>query len=293
MPSADSLSLPSTVASLGRPEREIVPRRFEVRQARYPPPRSRGSRPCERLGRLAAVAAGVFSTCCTQGAPASTTVPFLPFSAQNGELGVPMQIILLLTALTALPAIVVSLTPFLRITVVLHFLRQALGTQTVPSNQVLVGLALFLSGLAVQPAIEQIYRDSWRPMDEGKITAEEAWTKAEGPIRSFLQRFAREREVGLFLDLTQTPPPAKPEDVPLRILMPAYTLSELRASFQIGVVLFLPFLVIDLVVASVTLSAGMVQLPPIMVSAPLKILLFVVADGWDLVIGSLFRSFRT
>lgn len=228
------------------------------------------------------------------GASTSTGPSLLTVSPKGGvELGVPMQIVALLTALTALPAIIVSLTPFLRITVVLHFLRQALGTQTVPSNQVLVGLALFLSALTVQPVIEQIYRESWHPLDSGKLTVEEAWARAEVPVRSFLQRFAREREVALFLELTGMPAPAKPEDVPLKILMPAYTLSELKASFQIGVVLFLPFLVIDLVVAAVTLSAGMVQLPPIMVSAPLKILLFVVADGWDLVIGSLVRSFRT
>jgi flagellar biosynthetic protein FliP len=206
-------------------------------------------------------------------------------------LGVPMQIILLLTLLTVLPAVLMCVTPFLRTVVVLHFLRQALGTQTTPSNQVLVGLALFLALLVVQPVGQQVYQESWQPLEDGQITAGEAWDKATPPIKTFLLKFAREKDIQLFTELSHAPAPATPSDVPLGTLVPAYVLSELKAAFQIGAVLFLPFLVIDLVVASVTLSVGMVQLPPVMVSAPFKILLFVLVDGWNLVVGSLVKSF--
>lgn len=209
----------------------------------------------------------------------------------NSALSTPLQITLLLTALTLLPAAIMSLTPFLRITVVLHFLRQALGTQTTPSNQVLVGLALFLSLLIMKPVISEMYTRGWEPLERGEVTTAQAWDNASQPLRTFLLRFAREKDIALFLELTHTPPPATPAGLDLRILMPAYILSELKAGFQIGAVLFLPFLVIDLVVASVTLSVGMVQLPPVMVSAPFKILLFVLVDGWNLVVGSLVRSF--
>jgi len=209
----------------------------------------------------------------------------------GASLGVPMQIVLLLTLLTLLPAILMSVTPFLRISVVLHFLRQALGTQTAPSNQVLVGLAMFLSLLVVGPVAQEIYQKSWAPLEGGQIDATEAWNRAADPMKTFLLRFAREKDIKLFVDLSHAPEPAKPADVSMTVLVPAYVLSELKTSFQIGAVLFLPFLVIDLVVASVTLSVGMVQLPPVMISAPFKILLFVLVDGWNLVIGSLVRSF--
>jgi flagellar biosynthetic protein FliP len=208
------------------------------------------------------------------------------------SLGVPMQIVLLLTLLTLLPAILMSVTPFLRVVVVLHFLRQALGTQTTPSNQVLVGLALFLALFVVQPVGQEVYQKSWQPLESGQITATEAWDRASVPIKTFLLRFAREKDIQLFVELSHSPAPAKPADVPLTALVPAYVLSELKVAFQIGAVLFLPFLIIDLVVASVTLSVGMVQLPPVMISAPFKILLFVLVDGWNLVVGSLVRSFN-
>jgi flagellar biosynthesis protein FliP len=209
----------------------------------------------------------------------------------GGSLGVPMQIVFLLTLLTLLPAILMSVTPFLRVIIVLHFLRQALGTQTAPSNQVLVGLAVFLSLLVMQPVAEQVYHTGWEPLEGGRISASQAWDQASVPIKAFLLRFAREKDIKLFVELSHSPAPAKPSDVPLSVLAPAYVLSELKAAFQIGAVLFLPFLIVDLVVASVTVSVGMVQLPPVMVSAPFKILLFVLVDGWNLVIGSLVRSF--
>jgi flagellar biosynthesis protein FliP len=209
----------------------------------------------------------------------------------GAQLGVPLQILLLMTALTLLPAVVMSITPFLRITIVLHFLRQALGTQTAPSNQVLVGLSLFLTMLIVQPVVSDIYHRAWTPLESGQITADEAFAEGGRPLKTFLLRFAREKEIRLIVDISKTPAPRTPDELELRVLIPAYILSELRIGFQIGAVLYLPFLVIDLVVAAVTLSIGMVQLPPVMVSAPFKILLFVLVDGWNLVVGSLVKSF--
>ena len=212
--------------------------------------------------------------------------------SKSGEsLGVPMQIVILLTLLTLLPAVVMSITPFLRITIVLHFLRQALGTQTMPSNQVLVGIALFLTLLIISPVAGDIYHQAWEPLQNNQLTADQAFDAGARPLKAFLIRFAREKDVKLFVEISHAPAPHSPSDLDLKILVPAYILSELKAGFQIGAVLFLPFLVIDMVVASVTLSIGMVQLPPVMISAPFKILLFVLADGWNLVIGSLMKGF--
>jgi len=207
------------------------------------------------------------------------------------SLGSPMQIILLLTALTVLPAIIMSVSPFLRIVVVLHFLRQALGTQTTPSNQVMIGLSLFLAMLIMQPVATDIYQHAWQPVEQGKLTWQQGFDEGAKPLSKFLIRFARERDVKLFLEISHQPAPRSPADLGLSVLVPAYILSELKAGFQIGAVLYLPFLIIDVVVASVTLSIGMVQLPPVMVSAPFKILLFVLVDGWNLVVGSLMKSF--
>jgi len=202
-----------------------------------------------------------------------------------------MQIVLLLAALTLLPAIIMSVTPFLRITLVLHFLRQALGTQTAPSNQVLLGLALFLTTLIMQPVTSQLADTVWGPLQRGDITLDQAADKAAPTLKQFLSKYTREKDVALMLELSKQGSPNSVSDLDLRVLVPAYVLSELRTGFQIGAVLFLPFLVIDLVVASITLAIGMVQLPPVMVSAPFKILLFVLVDGWNLVIGSLVKTF--
>jgi flagellar biosynthetic protein FliP len=211
--------------------------------------------------------------------------------AGSAALSAPMQIVLLLTLLTLLPAAVMCVTPFLRITVVLHFLRQALGTQTAPSNQVLLGLALFLTIVVMSPVASDIYHQAWEPLAAGKVTEQQAADQAARPLRVFLLRFAREKDIRLFVEAARQPAPRTPQDLSLTVLIPAYILSELKTGFQIGAVLFLPFLVIDLVVASVTLSVGMVQLPPVMISAPFKVLLFVLVDGWTLVVGSLLKSF--
>lgn len=206
-------------------------------------------------------------------------------------LSLPMQIAVSLTLLTLLPAAVMCITPFLRITIVLHFLRQALGTQTTPSNQVLVGLALFLTIVITQPVAMDIYNNAWSPLERGEIAAQTAMDRGSAPLKTFLAKFVREKDVRLFVEVAKAPTPRTPSDLQLSVLIPAYILSELKTGFQIGAVLFLPFLIIDLVVASVTLTIGMVQLPPVMISAPFKILLFVLVDGWNLVVGSLLKSF--
>lgn len=226
---------------------------------------------------------------------AATAEPLSLLGISTGKTGssvsVPMQIVILMTLLTLLPGAVMSITPFLRITVVLHFLRQALGTQSTPSNQVLLGLALFLTIVIMQPVAADMYHQGWEPLEAGQVTTQQAMDQAARPLRNFLVRFARERDIRLFVEISHAPAPHTPADLDLKVLIPAYILSELKTGFQIGAILFLPFLVIDLVVASVTLSVGMVQLPPVMISAPFKILLFVLVDGWNLVVGSLMRSF--
>ena len=214
-------------------------------------------------------------------------------AGKGGSLSMPMQIVILLTLLTLLPAIVMSITPFLRITIVLHFLRQALGTQSTPSNQVMIGMALFLTMLVIQPVAMDMYHQGWEPLQSNKITSDQAFDAGMKPLKTFMLRFAREKDVKLFLEMSHAAKPRNADDLTLSVLIPAYITSELKAGFQIGAVLFLPFLIIDLVVASVTLSIGMVQLPPVMISAPFKILLFVLADGWNLVLGSLMKGFYT
>jgi flagellar biosynthetic protein FliP len=203
----------------------------------------------------------------------------------------PWTILILLTALTVIPALLLSMTPFVRILVVFHFLRQALGTETAPSNQVLIGLALFLTYFLMQPVGAQIFQAAVVPMESGHVTVGQALEDAAGPMRTFMLKFTREKDLATFVTIAKLPQPRNPQDLPLRVVVPAYMISELEAGFQIGLVLFLPFMVIDLVVASVTTSVGMFQLPPTVISTPLKILLFVMVNGWSLVVGSLVKSF--
>lgn len=218
--------------------------------------------------------------------------PGLNWIGPAGAAGsVPWNIVVLLTLLTLLPALLVALTPFARLLVVFHFLRQALGTQTAPSNQTLIGLSLVLTYFLMQPVGASIYNAAVVPFERNQVDAWTAIEQGTPPLRHFMLKFAREKDLALFLELAQAPRPARPEDVPMRVVVPAYILSELKTGFQIGAALFLPFLVIDLVVAAVTTSVGMLQLPPVVISTPLKIMLFVMVDGWNLLIGSLMRSF--
>ena len=211
--------------------------------------------------------------------------------AAGGSTQVTWTILVLLTVLTLIPAILVAITPFSRILIVFHFLRQALGTQTVPTNQTLIGLALFLTYFIMQPVGAQVYDAAIAPLQEGSITALQAVDLSAKPVRTFMLKYTREQDLALFVELTKAARPKNPDDLSMRVVIPAYMISELKAGFQIGMVLFLPFMVIDLVVASITTSVGMMQLPPVVISTPLKIILFVVVDGWHLVVGSLMKSF--
>jgi flagellar biosynthetic protein FliP len=178
-----------------------------------------------------------------------------------------------------------------RLLVVFHFLRQALGTQTAPSNQILMGLGLMMTWFLMHPVLMQVDRQAVEPFRQGRITGMQAIELGAGPPKHFMLRYAREKDLELFAAATMEKRPAKPDDLPLRVVIPAYMLSELKAGFQIGAVLFLPFLLVDLVVASITTAIGMLQLPPVVISTPLKILLFVMVDGWHLLAGSLLKSF--
>ena len=203
----------------------------------------------------------------------------------------PWTIVVLLTFLTLIPSILLCMTPFARLLIVFHFLRQALGLQTTPSNQTLIGLSMILTFFLMQPVGAKIYADSIVPLQAGQITATEAVTRGSGPMRGFMSRYIREKDAALFLEIAKEPRPHDIGDLSMRVMLPAYILSELKAGFQIGAVLFLPFLVVDMVVASITTSVGMMQLPPPVISTPLKLLLFLMVDGWHLLIGALMRSF--
>ena len=233
---------------------------------------------------------GWISTAFAQS-PRSLTEGFrIPGLADGGNTA-QWNIVVLLTLLTFLPALIVSMTPFVRILIVFHFLRQALSTQNTPTNQTLIGLALFLTYFVMQPVGAKMHHVAVVPLEKGTVNAMQAMDLAAVPLRDFMLPYIREKDLALFIDLGKQPRPGLPKDLPMRVVIPAYIVSELKTGFQIGVVLFLPFLVIDMVVASITTSVGMMQLPPVMISTPLKILLFVLVDGWNMVVGSLMKSF--
>jgi flagellar biosynthetic protein FliP len=203
----------------------------------------------------------------------------------------PWTILFVLTLITLLPAILMAMTPLVRLLIVFHFLRQALGTQTAPSNPTLMGLALMMAWFLMTPVLTQVDQQAVEPYRAGQITGNDAIARGAQPVKHFLLKYAREKDLALFTAAGQVPRPNAPDDLPMRVVAPAYILSELKAGFAIGAVLFLPFLLIDMVTASVTTSIGMFQLPPVVVSTPLKILLFVMVDGWNLLANSLLKSF--
>ena len=230
-----------------------------------------------------------------QSNPAAAPKPDQPNELRITGLGsssAPWTIVLLLTFLTLIPSLLICMTPFARLLVVFHFLRQALGLQTTPSNQTLIGLTLVLTFFIMEPVGTQIYQDSFLPLQAGQITPFEAISRGREPMRNFMAHYVREKDAALFLEIAKEPRPRDIKDLSMRVLLPAYIVSELKAGFQIGAVLFLPFLVVDMVVASITTSVGMMQLPPVVISTPLKLLLFLMVDGWNLLIGALMRSFN-
>ncbi len=222
-------------------------------------------------------------------------IPSLNISVGDAEnpddVAVTLEILALLTVLTLAPAILILMTPFTRLIVSFHFLRQAMGVQSSPPNQVIVGLALFITFYIMTPVWQDVYRDSLSPYLDKKIDYQEAFEKAQVPIRSFMLKNTREADLALFIRAAEMKNPENKESVSLIVLIPAFVISELKTAFIIGFVLYVPFLIIDMVVASVLLAMGMMMLPPVMVSLPFKLMLFVLVDGWNLVIGSLLKSF--
>ena len=208
-----------------------------------------------------------------------------------GAVSAPLQIVLLLTLISFVPAILVTMTSFTRIVIVFHFLRQALGTQEMPSNQILIGLALFLTMFIMAPVGAQINAVAVAPAIAGQVSVTEALSLGTPPLRTFMLRQTRDTDLALFIELSRTPVPPSREDLPMTVVVPAYVISELKTGFQMGFFLFVPFLLIDLIVSTTLLSMGMLQLPPAMVSLPFKVLLFVMVDGWNLLVGSIVRSF--
>jgi len=210
----------------------------------------------------------------------------------DGAIATPLQIVALLTLLSLAPAILITLTGFVRIVIVLSFLRHAVGTQTMPPNQVVVSLALFLTAFVMAPTVERIHADAWLPYREERIDGAEAIARAWEPLRAFMLRQTREKDIALFVGASGAGRPTTPDEVPPQVLMPAFLISELKTAFQMGFLIYVPFLVLDLVVASVLTSMGMMMLPPVLISLPFKLMLFVLVDGWNVLTGSLIASFR-
>ena len=204
-----------------------------------------------------------------------------------------LQTLILLTSLTFLPALLLMMSSFTRIIIVLSLLRSALGTPSSPPNQVLIGLSLFLTFFVMSPVLDKMYTEAYIPYSEKKISLEQAFNTGIAPLKTFMLRQTRESDLGLFVKIANIEPLQSADDVPLRILVPSYVISELKTAFQIGFVVFIPFLIIDMVVASVLMSMGMMMVSPAMISLPFKIMLFVLADGWNLLVGSLVQSFYT
>src|SRR5450830_1565364 len=215
----------------------------------------------------------------------------LPTAGGGQSYTLSLQTLLLMTALTFLPAALLMMTSFTRIIIVLSLLRQALGTQSAPPNQVMVGLALFLTLFVMGPTFDKIYTDAYLPLQDNKIQMMEAMNKGVEPLKTFMTKQTRQSDLALFVKISRSPALQGPEDIPLRVLIPAFVTSELKTAFQIGFAIFIPFLIIDMVVASVLMSMGMMMMSPAVISLPFKLMLFVLVDGWQLMLGSLFQSF--
>lgn len=238
---------------------------------------------------LLALPAG-FALAQVGGLPAFTSTPV---AGGGTTYTLTIQTLVLLTALTFIPAAVLMMTGFTRIIIVLSLLRHALGTQTSPPNQVMVGLALFLTFFVMAPTLDRVYNEAYLPLSENKIDVVQAAERAAIPMRSFMLKQTRESDLALFAGIARASKIERPEDTPMRVLVPAFVISELKTAFQIGFIIFIPFLVIDMVVASLLMSMGMMMMSPVMVALPFKLMLFVLVDGWHLVVGSLVQSFGT
>src|SRR5687768_5991396 len=244
------------------------------------------SAPCAMLALLMWLPGELYAQ--TGGIPALTSTP----TAGGGQTySLSIQTLLTLSALAFLPAVLLMMTSFTRIIIVLSLLRHALGTQTSPPNQILVGLALFLTMFIMSPTLDRVYAEAYVPYTENRMAFNDALGRAEEPVKAFMLKQTREPDLALFMKLAQQPAVASPQDLPLRVVVPAFVTSELKTAFQIGFLVFIPFLIIDMVVASVLMSMGMMMLSPVLISLPFKIMLFVLIDGWALVMGTLAQSF--
>jgi flagellar biosynthesis protein FliP len=229
-----------------------------------------------------------------QAAPGGASLPLVVSQTPGGtSYSVPIQTLLFFTALGFLPAVLLMMTGFTRIVIVLSLLRQALGTQSAPPNQVIIGLSLFLTFFVMSPTLDKVYTQAYQPYSENRISFDEALKRGEVPMREFMLKQTRQSDVALFAKLAKVDASVKAADVPFKVLVPAFVTSELKSAFQIGFMIFIPFLVIDMIVASVLMSLGMMMLSPVLVALPFKLMLFVLADGWNLLLGSLAASFAT
>lgn len=229
-------------------------------------------------------------------APVTADSPVLTLKLEGSEgvrsMDAALKIVLLMTVLSLAPGILVLTTSFTRIVIVLGFLRQAIGANQAPSNQIIIGLSLFLTMVVMSPTLKQMNEEALQPFLAEEIGQDEAFALVQAPLKAFMLAQVREKDIALFLELTATAPPATPEELPMLVVIPSFVISELKTAFQMGFVLFIPFLIIDMVVASVLMSMGMMMLPPVLISLPFKILLFVLVDGWFLVVQSLVAAFR-
>ena len=256
------------------------------------------AKPLLAVSLMSAVSTAALAQATTQaitqaiGSATPSTLPLLVGQgAGSASYSVPIQTLLFFTALSFLPAVLLLMTGFTRIVIVLGLLRQALGTQAAPPNQVVIGLSLFLTFFVMGPTLDKVYAEAYQPFSENKIAFEEALKRGEVPMRAFMLKQTRQSDVALFAKLAKIDASVKSADVPFKVLVPAFVTSELKSAFQIGFLIFIPFLIIDMIVASVLMSLGMMMLSPVLVALPFKLMLFVLADGWNLLLGSLAASF--
>ena len=244
---------------------------------------------------IISILAGFTDDMCMAAPPTTGALPFVSVGLDNadspGKVSAVLQIFLLMTVLSLAPAILIMLTSFTRIVIVLSMLRKALGTMQSPPNQIIIGLSLFLTIFIMTPVWQAVYKDALKPYFDEQITSEQAFETAAKPIRAFMIKQTREKDLALFVSIAKLKRPKNIDEVPITVIIPSFVISELKTAFQIGMLLYVPFLIVDMVVASVLLAMGMMMLPPVMVSLPFKLMLFVLADGWYLIVGSVVKSF--
>lgn len=248
-----------------------------------------------RLAIITALAAGFWALGAGDAIAQGPVLPDINISlgetGDPGKVGAGIKILILMTVLSLAPSIIITMTSFVRIVVVMSFLRQALGTQSAPPNQVMAGLALFMTFFIMQPVFMKMYNEAFVPFSQEKMSIEDAYSKGMTPLREFMVNQTREKDLALFVEMARIPRPQTVEEVPTHVVIPAFIISEMRTAFTIGFLIYIPFLVLDMVIASVLMSMGMMMLPPVMISLPFKLMLFVLVDGWYLIAGSLMKSF--